>query len=76
MRLNEIDLSDLKGPSGAQLAKDIGISPQVTSYHIRSLIGWNMVTKKRAGLKVSLSITELGIEALTSIDLEIESKFN
>ena len=76
MRLNETDLSDLKGPSGAQLAKDIGISPQVISYHIRSLIGWNMVAKKRAGLKVSLSITELGIEALTSIDLEIESGLN
>jgi len=48
----------------------------VISYHIRSLIGWNMVAKKRAGLKVSLSITELGIEALTSIDLEIESGLN
>ena len=76
MRLNEIDLSDLKGPSGAQLAKDIGISPQVISYHIRSLIGWKMVAKKRAGLKVSLLITELGIEALTSIDLEPESGLN
>ena len=76
MQLNEVDIMDLKGPSGAQLAKDIGISPQVISYHIRSLIRWKMVSKKRVGLKVSLSITDLGTEALTSIDLEMERNFN
>lgn len=76
MQLNEVDIMDLKGPSGAQLAKDIGISPQVISYHIRSLIRWKMVSKKRVGLKVSLSITDLGTEALTSIDLEMERRLN
>ncbi|GIS41896.1 MAG: hypothetical protein Ct9H90mP14_3520 [Methanobacteriota archaeon] len=63
---------DLAGPSGSQLAKEIGVSPQVFSYHIRSLIDWDMVERKRSGLKVSLSITELGIEALTGIDIEVE----
>ena len=72
MQLNEVDLINLKSPNGAQLAKDIGISPQVFSYHIRSLINWGMVNRKRAGLKVSLSITEVGIEALTSIDVDME----
>ena len=72
MNLNQADLMDLAGPSGAQLAKEIGVSPQVFSYHIRSLIDWEMVERKRSGLKVSLSITELGIEALTGIDIEVE----
>ncbi|MEK9806339.1 MAG: hypothetical protein VW551_08605, partial [Euryarchaeota archaeon] len=72
MNLNQADLMDLAGPSGSQLAKEIGVSPQVFSYHIRSLIDWGMVERKRSGLKVSLSITELGIEALTGIDIEVE----
>ena len=72
MNLNQADLMDLAGPSGSQLAKEIGVSPQVLSYHIRSLIDWDMVERKRSGLKVSLSITELGIEALTGIDIEVE----
>ena len=72
MNLNQGDLMDLAGPSGSQLAKEIGVSPQVFSYHIRSLIDWEMVERKRSGLKVSLSITELGIEALTGIDIEVE----
>ena len=72
MNLNQADLMDLAGPSGSQLAKEIGISPQVFSYHIRSLIDWDMVQRNRSGLKVSLSITELGIEALTGIDIEVE----
>jgi len=72
MNLNQADLMDLAGPSGSQLAKEIGVSPQVFSYHIRSLIDWDMVERKRSGLKVSLSITELGIEALTGIDIEVE----
>jgi predicted transcriptional regulator len=73
MELNKVDLMDLKGPNGGQLAKEIGISPQVISYHLRSLIRWEMVNRKRIGLKVSLSITKLGIEALISADLEIEN---
>lgn len=72
MNLNQADLMDLAGTSGSQLAKEIGVSPQVFSYHIRSLIDWKMVERKRSGLKVSLSITELGIEALTGIDIEVE----
>ena len=72
MNLNQADLMDLAGPSGSQLAKEIGVSPQVFSYHIRSLIDWEMVERKRSGLKVSLSITELGIEALTGIDMRVE----
>ena len=72
MNLNQADLMDLAGPSGSQLAKEIGVSPQVFSYHIRSLIDWEMVERKRSGLKVSLSITELGIEALTGIDMQVE----
>jgi len=72
MQLNQADLMDLSGPSGTQLAKEIGVSPQVLSYHVRSLIDWEMVERKRSGLKVSLSITELGIEALTGIDIEVE----
>ena len=72
LNLNQADLMDLAGPSGSQLAKEIGVSPQVFSYHIRSLIDWDMVERKRSGLKVSLSITELGIEALTGIDIEVE----
>ena len=72
MNLNQADLMDLAGPSGSQLAKEIGVSPQVFSYHIRSLIDWDMVERKRSGLKVSISITELGIEALTGIDIEVE----
>ena len=72
MCLNQADLMDLAGPSGSELARDIGISPQVLSYHVRSLIDWGMVERRRSGLKVSLSITELGIEALTGIDIEIE----
>ena len=69
MHLNQADLMDLAGSSGSQLAKELGVSPQVFSYHIRSLIDWDMVERKRSGLKVSLSITELGIEALTGIEV-------
>jgi predicted transcriptional regulator len=56
---------NLNGPNGSELAKEIGISSQVLSYHIRSLINWEMVERKRSGLKNSIYITELGIEALT-----------
>ena len=72
MHLNQADLMDLAGSSGSQLAKELGVSPQVFSYHIRSLIDWDMVERKRSGLKVSLSITELGIEALTGIEVAAE----
>ena len=72
MCLNQADLMDLAGPSGSELARDIGISSQVLSYHVRSLIDWDMVERSRSGLKVSLSITELGIEVLTGIDIEVE----
>lgn len=65
MQLNQSDLLDLAGPSGTDLSNQIGVSAQVLSYHIRSLIEWNMVERKRIGLKVSLYITELGIQALT-----------
>ena len=72
MQLNQADLMDLSGPSGTQLAKEIGVSPQVLSYHLRSLIDWEMVESKRSGLTVSLSITELGLESLTGIGIGIE----
>ena len=72
MHLSQADLMDLAGSSGSQLAKELGVSPQVFSYHIRSLIDWDMVERKRSGLKVSLSITELGIEALTGIEVGAE----
>ena len=72
MHLNQADLMDLAGSSGSQLAKELGVSPQVFSYHIRFLIDWDMVERKRSGLKVSLSITELGIEALTGIEVGAE----
>ena len=65
MQLNQSDLLDLAGPSGTDLSNMIVVSAQVLSYHIRSLIDWNMVERKRVGLKVSLYITELGIQALT-----------
>ena len=65
MQLNQSDLLDLAGPSGTEISNQIGVSAQVLSYHIRSLIDWNMVERKRIGLKVSLYITELGIQALT-----------
>ena len=65
MYLNQSELMDLKGPNGLELAKEIGVSSQVLSYHIRSLIKWEMAGRKRTGLKNSLYITELGIEALT-----------
>jgi DNA-binding MarR family transcriptional regulator len=65
MYLNQSELMNLNGPNGSELAKEIGISSQVLSYHIRSLINWEMVERKRSGLKNSLYITELGIEALT-----------
>ena len=65
MYLNQSELMNLNGPNGSELAKEIGISSQVLSYHIRSLINWEMVERKRSGLKISLYITELGIEALT-----------
>ena len=48
-----------------EISKEIGVSSQVLSYHIRSLIKWEMIERKRTGLKNSLYITELGIEALT-----------
>ena len=69
LHLNQSELMQLSAKNGSQIAKEIGISAQVFSYHIRSLIKWNMVKKKRLGLKVSLSITDTGIEALTSMDL-------
>ena len=72
MHLNQSELMDLAGPSGSQMAKELGVSPQVFSYHIRSLIDWEMVERKRSGLKVSLFITELGIEALTGIEIDAE----
>jgi predicted transcriptional regulator len=65
MYLNQAELMNLNGPNGSELAKEIGISSQVLSYHIRSLINWEMVERKRTGMKSSLYITELGIEALT-----------
>jgi|TARA_B110000211_G_scaffold234348_2_gene303632 DNA-binding MarR family transcriptional regulator len=70
MHLNQAELMNLAGPSGANLAEEIGVSSQVLSYHVRSLIDWKMVERKRSLLKVSLSITELGIEALTGIGHE------
>ena len=72
MQLNQADLMDLSGPSGTQLAKEIGVSPQVLSYHLRSLIDWEMVERKRSGLAISLSITELGLGALTGIGIDVE----
>tara|TARA_A200000159_G_scaffold25764_1_gene22779 strand:+ start:73 stop:1197 length:1125 start_codon:yes stop_codon:yes gene_type:complete len=72
MHLNQADLMDLAGSNGSHLAKELGVSSQVFSYHIRSLIDWDMVERKRSGLKVSLSITELGIEALTGIEVGAE----
>lgn len=72
MHLNQAELMDLAGPSGSQMAKELGVSPQVFSYHIRSLIDWEMVERKRSGLKISLFITELGIEALTGIEIGAE----
>jgi predicted transcriptional regulator len=65
MYLNQAELMNLNGPNGSELAKEIGVSSQVLSYHIRSLINWEMVERKRTGMKSSLYITELGIEALT-----------
>lgn len=65
MYLNQAELMNLTGPNGSELAKEIGVSPQVLSYHIRSLINWEMVERKRTGMRSSLYITELGIEALT-----------
>ena len=72
MQLNQADLMDLSGPSGTQLAKEIGVSPQVLSYHLRSLIDWEMVERKRSGLAISLSITELELGALTGIGIDVE----
>ena len=72
MQLNQADLMDLSGPSGTQLAEEIGVSPQVLSYHLRSLIDWEMVERKRSGLTISLSITELGLGALTGIGIDVE----
>ena len=65
MYLNQAELMNLTGPNGSELAKEIGVSSQVLSYHIRSLINWEMVERKRTGIRSSLYITELGIEALT-----------
>ena len=65
MYLNQAELMNLTGPNGSELAKEIGVSSQVLSYHIRSLIKWEMVERKRTGMRSSLYITELGIEALT-----------
>ena len=65
MYLNQAELMNLTGPNGSELAKEIGVSSQVLSYHIRSLINWDMVERKRTGMRSSLYITELGIEALT-----------
>ena len=65
MYLNQAELMNLSGPNGSELAKEIGVSSQVLSYHIRSLINWEMVERKRTGTRSSLYITELGIEALT-----------
>ena len=65
MYLNQAELMNLNGPNGSELAKEIGVSSQVLSYHIRSLINWEMVERKRTGMRSSLYITELGIEALT-----------
>jgi len=65
MYLNQAELMNLTGPNGSELAKKIGVSSQVLSYHIRSLINWEMVERKRTGMRSSLYITELGIEALT-----------
>jgi len=65
MYLNQAELMNLTGPNGSELAKEIGVSSQVLSYHIRSLINWEMVERKRTGMRSSLYITELGIEALT-----------
>jgi len=65
MYLNQAELMNLTGPNGSELAKKIGVSSQVLSYHIRSLINWEMVERKRTGTRSSLYITELGIESLT-----------
>ena len=65
MYLNQAELMNLTDPNGSELAKKIGVSSQVLSYHIRSLINWEMVERKRTGMRSSLYITELGIESLT-----------
>ena len=68
MHLNRVELMGEKPPSGKALAKELEISKELLSYHIRQLEASNYVSRERNGVSYRIFITTAGIHLLTGID--------
>ena len=66
MYLNQLDIIDNNGTNGKKLAIEIGISPQLVAYHLRSLLDEKLVDKRRNGIGNIITITNDGIAKLSS----------
>ena len=68
MHLNRVELMGEKPPSGKALAKELEISKELLSYHIRQLEASNYVSRERNGVSDRIFIATAGIHLLTGID--------
>ena len=68
MHLNRVELMGEKPPSGKALAKELEISKELLSYHIRQLEASNYVSRERNGVSYRIFIATAGIHLLTGID--------
>lgn len=66
MHLNQLDIIDNNGTNGKNLAIEIGISPQLVAYHLRSLLNEKLVDKRRNGIGNIITITNDGIAKISS----------
>lgn len=67
MHLNRVELMGEKRPNGKTLAKELEISTELLSYHIRQLEASNYVSRKRNGVSFRIYITSVGINVLTGV---------
>ena len=67
MHLNRVELMGEKPPNGKTLAKELEISTELLSYHIRQLEASNYVSRKRNGVSFRIYITSVGINVLTGV---------
>ena len=67
MHLNRVELMGEKPPNGKTLAKELQISTELLSYHIRQLEASDYVSRKRNGVSFRINITSVGINVLTGV---------
>jgi DNA-binding HxlR family transcriptional regulator len=67
MHLNRVELIGEKPPNGKTLAKELQISTELLSYHIRQLEASNYVSRKRNGVSFRIYITSVGINVITGV---------